>query len=582
MTICTANSLLEGPLNAFLTEKNYKNKAEIFSQNSLQEGCYFVLQGNVYGVVRDEELNRTGQLKQTFSAGSVMGVLEMLANSQHRFTAIADGEVKCAFLSKKQFEKMQKNSEITLGFYKLIADSMLMHSNGSQQSMIDDALVNSSIPEVDFMVNNAVQAQRELQHISEQKIDQIIQEIAQKINENALSLAQQTVHESGMGIVDHKVLKIGLGTIDVAASLVGQPGVGVLQNSGDGVQTILTPMGVIFGMIPITNPVETIAFKCLSALKSRNAIIVSSHSKGKEVGFKTVQLIQSVLQAHNLPVGLVQAPMLPANRAVTNAFMRHDNINFILATGGPSMVKSAYQSGTPAIGVGKGNAPVWICKDANIEQAAQHVISSKSFDNGIVCGSENNILLDSEIETLFFEQAINNGAAVFTDAEVASLLEHVFSSGRLDPHWVGQSAAQICEFLNIKRDYPIRLILAKVNDAGMDSPLLKEKLAPVLSVSIMHSQAQALKMAKEILKEEGAGHTAIIHGQDPVMIEQYAHAVDVSRILVNTPGTQGCIGAANGLSLSWTLGCGTQGGGSTSDNVTYRHLMNSKRLANAH
>lgn len=582
MSNYTVNTVMEGPISALISHKKYHTGDEIFSQNTQQNGCYFVLEGTVYGLVRDEELNRCGQLKQTFTSGSVVGALDMLADAKHGFTAVADGEVSCAFLSKKHFEKIQKNSELALEFYRLLADSMMMHSIGSQQSMIDAALVSSSIPEVDFMVNNAVQAQRELQHISEQKIDQVIQEIAQKINAHARTLATQTVHESGMGIVEHKVLKIGLGTIDVAASLVGQPGVGVVQDSGDGVKTILTPMGVIFGMIPITNPVETIAFKCLSALKSRNAIIVSSHSKGKEVGFKTVQLIQSVLQQHHLSAALVQAPMLPANRAVTNAFMTHDNINFILATGGPSMVKSAYQSGTPAIGVGKGNAPVWICKDANIEQAAQHVISSKSFDNGIVCGSENNILLDSEIETSFFEHAIINGAAVFNDNEVASLLDHVFSSGRLDAHWVGQSAAQICEFLNIKRDYPIRLILAKVKDADMDSPLLKEKLAPVLSVSVMHSQAQALKMAKEILEGEGAGHTAIIHGQDQALIEQYAHAVDVSRILVNTPGTQGCIGAANGLSLSWTLGCGTQGGGSTSDNVTYRHLMNSKRLANAH
>jgi len=261
--------------------------------------------------------------------------------------------------------------------------------------------------------------------------------------------------------------------------------------------------------------------------------------------------------------------------------MSHDDVNFILATGGPSMVKSAYTSGTPAIGVGKGNAPVWICANSDIKQAAKDVIGSKSFDNGIVCGSENNLLVDKAVLSEFVVQAQDCGAVLLTDYELQILLDEVFSSGRLDAQWVGRSAADICQFLNIERDYEIKLILAEVKEGNLDSPLLKEKLAPVLSLSVMDNTQQALSLAKNILQGEGAGHTAIIHCNDEELVEQYARAVDVSRILVNTPGTQGCIGAANGLELSWTLGCGTQGGGSTSDNVTFRHLMNVKRIAYA-
>ena len=567
----------------YIEEKKYHTGKNLFNQSDIVDGCHIIVKGTVHGVVRDDELGRQAKMNLNFHEGDVLGMTDLLVNSDgetiRNFSAVASCEVTSFFISKQAFQLIQKDEKASAFFFKLALQSASKSTFDSHKSIAEDSLIDSAIPEVDFMVANAVLAQQKIQSFSESFIDQLINDVALEINHHADELAEQTVLESNMGVKEHKVLKIGLGSIEIAKTLVGKTGVGSLSEPDKGVRTIYTPMGVVFGMIPITNPVETILFKFLSALKSRNAIIVSSHRKGRDVGLKTVSIIQSVLKKNGAPVNLIQAPQLPANRVVTNAFMSHIDVNFILATGGPSMVKSAYQSGTPAIGVGKGNAPVWICQDSDLKQAAQDVINSKSFDNGIVCGSENNLIVDRAVQDEFIEHAQFYGAAVLTDEELQIIIDQAFSSGRLDAHWVGRCAADICEYLNIKRDYHIKLIIAKVAQDHLDSPFLKEKLAPVLSLSIVDSDQQALNLAKQILQGEGSGHTAIIHSQDDQLIKRYGQAVDVSRILVNTPGTQGCIGAANGLQLSWTLGCGTQGGGSTSDNVTYKHLMNTKRIA---
>jgi acetaldehyde dehydrogenase/alcohol dehydrogenase len=354
-----------------------------------------------------------------------------------------------------------------------------------------------------------------------------------------------------------------------------------VQFEAPGVEQIAMPMGVVFGMIPITNPVETIVFKVLSSLKSRNAIIISSHRKARNVGDRTVDIIRTVLQHHGAPMDLAQTPELPANRKLTQAFMTHEKVNFILATGGPSMVKSAYRSGTPAIGVGKGNAPVWIGADADLAKVANDTINSKSFDNGVVCGSENNLLVDAHVSDAFIECAISEGAVFLTPEENELLINTAFSHFSLSPEFIGQSAAVICDRVGIRRDYPIKLILAEVATGNLASPLVREKLAPILSLIRVHNDEEAIFHACTILNIEGRGHTAIIHSHNQERINAYAKAVEVSRVLVNSPGTQGCIGACNGLQLSWTLGCGTMGGGSTSDNVTFKHLQNVKRVAYA-
>ena len=244
------------------------------------------------------------------------------------------------------------------------------------------------------------------------------------------------------------------------------------------------------------------------------------------------------------------------------------------------MVKSAYSSGTPAIGVGKGNAPVWICDDCDVEDAAKKVINSKAFDNGVVCGSENNLVVDDAVVDDFLSSMQSYGAVVLTDAERELLLANIFANSKgLQAEFIGQSAADICKAAGIEREYEIKLILAEVQPYDFDSILLREKLAPVLSFIRSADDKMALDHAYEILELEGKGHTAIIHTNNKDRVRAFSAVVQVSRVLVSTAGTQGCIGADNGLNLSWTLGCGTMGGGSVSDNVSYQHLQNNKRIA---
>ncbi len=579
MKSSTVSNWSDTEIKKYFEEKNYQKGEPIVKQFQLAKGIYFICKGTAHGSYSETELERKALLNYEFTEGDALGFNDLNDEKQHPYSVYASDNVSLLFLKNEALNLLLQDKNAANLFYKKSLEAVSKRLRVSDKSMVDAALLNADIPEVDFLVENAVQAQKKIVILSEEKVDFLINEVALVINSHAQELASLTVQESQMGIQEHKVLKIGLGTVEVAKTLVGQIGVKSAPKVKNGVETFYSPMGVIFGMIPITNPVETIVFKFLSALKSRNAIIVSSHRKSRGVGLKAVSLIQEVLKKHDAPVSLIQAPQLEPSRAVTNAFMRHKNINFILATGGPSMVKSAYQSGTPAIGVGKGNAPVWVTQDCDLDLAALSIIESKSFDNGIVCGSENNLLVDSAVLDDFVDKCKSHGAVLLNTEESQLLEEALFSSGRLDSKWVGKSAADICEFVGIKRKYSIKLILQPVPNAQLSSPFLKEKLAPILSLVSIDSNERALNLAKAILSDEGAGHTAIIHSQDKQLIDAYSQTVDVSRVLVNTPGTQGCIGAANDLKLSWTLGCGTQGGGSTSDNVTYRHLMNKKRVA---
>ena len=550
----------------------------LLAQGSKPSHCFYILSGEIQLEVHDKELDRKARLSTTFTTGDCIGAKELLSDQTCIHNVIADNDIEYITLTLPELRKLLLDEP---NFYSLILQTLSKQMNVALQNEADMALNQAPIKEVEFIVSGANAAHEAIQNLPENAIDDAIMAVANAVNDQADNLAKLTVLESGMGVLEHKIQKIKLGTVAVAQGLQGKPGVGSVIEQKDGSTGLANSMGVVFAMIPVTNPVETLTFKFLIALKSRNAIIISSHRKAKNVGNQTVEIIQNVLKQLDLPVNLIQTAQQPSSRALTQAFMTHDDVHFILATGGPSMVKSAYQSGTPAIGVGKGNAPVWIEKTCDVKKAADDVVFSKSFDNGIVCGSENNLLVDADIYDDFLTHAQNAGAAVFNDFEIHALLEVVFHDDHLDSRFVGKSAQDVCDELGIKRDYPIKLILAETQGQPENTPLLKEKLLPVLSVTKIHNDDQAMSLAKAILADEGAGHTAIIHSNNEQLVKAYAQCADVSRVLVNGAGTLGCIGANNGLQLSWTLGCGTQGGGATSDNVSYEHLLNIKRIAYA-
>lgn len=262
-------------------------------------------------------------------------------------------------------------------------------------------------------------------------------------------------------------------------------------------------------------------------------------------------------------------------------FMNHPGISLILATGGTSMVKAAYSSGTPAIGVGSGNAPVLICADADISASAENLVSSKSFDNGVICGSENNIVVVSSVYDEFIKQLETYGAIILTADQKHRFTAQVFESDSptLKKAMVGKSARFIADQTGICRDKDIRLIVVPVTLDELKGAYGREKLAPILSLSTVNDEAEGIKVCKQILDNHGRGHTAVIYTENRDLIRQFGQEIDASRIIVNAPSSQGCIGIGTGLTPSFTLGCGTFGRNSTTDNVTYTHLLNIKRLA---
>jgi acyl-CoA reductase-like NAD-dependent aldehyde dehydrogenase len=263
--------------------------------------------------------------------------------------------------------------------------------------------------------------------------------------------------------------------------------------------------------------------------------------------------------------------------------MRHPGVSFVLATGGASLVRAAYSSGTPAIGVGPCNAPAWVCVDADPDLAAEAIVASKSFDNGLACASEHNLVVDRAIRPAFLAALERRGAAVPRPGEARSLVEAVFdpAEGHVRDDFLGRSATHIAEAAGIRRPGVIRLLVVPASLDQVSGPFGRETLAPVLSLFTVGDDDEGLAVCKRLLATDGLGHTAIIHTADEARVERFGREVPASRILVNAPGVHGSLGLCTGLVPSMTLGCGTFGGTSTTDNVTYTHLLNVKRVAYA-
>lgn len=546
----------------------------LFNANDRSDGFYIVLSGVLMSFSFDPIL-MTKKNMLTHRRFALIGVKSV--PHEHRDCTVQAIDQSMVLHIHEDTAEALLNGQHPLSplLYKLMRYAIGHRVSGWESGTHHD----QQSPIVDQIFCRAVDAQHQLCLIEEALLDELIVDIADAVNKQAWRLAEAAINETGMGHVPHRVQKIMLGTLEVAASLRGQPGAGQLQVEAQGIESIAMPMGVVLGLIPITNPVETLVFKALIALKSRNALIVSSHRDAIVVSREVMAIMHTVIESYGLPSSIVQLPDLPPSRQLTQMMMSHRQLDFILATGGESVVKAAYQSGTPSIGVGKGNAPVWVCSDADVEQAAQHIVSSKAFDNGVVCGSENNLLVDRVVSTAFQQALVSQGAAILSEQEVSRLSRLLWMNNSFNRVWLGKRAADIAKAADIVRNYPIELLVCPVDRETLNGYLTREKLAPIVSYIEVNNDAEAFFVARSVLNIEGRGHTAIIHSKDQARIHAYSQVVDVSRVLVNSPGTQGCIGACNGLALSWTLGCGTAGGSSTSDNVTYRHLMNTKRVA---
>ena len=447
---------------------------------------------------------------------------------------------------------------------------------------LTDQLIPQADPIIEELIARALAAQRLIEGWSEARIDQLLRALAQTIADRAEELAVATVAETGMGNVRDKAFKNRIASLGIYAQLVGQIGHGMLGfDTQRQVAEIASPVGVVVGLVPATHPVATFSFKTLIAIKARNALILSPSHRAQQVSNQVGALLQQVLRQHGAPVDLVQWVPTGNNRQTTAGLMSHRQVGLVLATGGPAMVKAAYRSGTPAIGVGSGNAPVLISADADIGHAARSAVLSKSFDNGLICGAENNLVVVAAVRAGLIGELERHGAAVLTPEETARFLGAAVDpqTRRFQPRIVGQDAATLAEWAHIQRPYAIRLVVVPTEAVAAENYLAAEKLAPILSLFTVADVDEGLRVCRALLEIDGRGHTAIIHTRNDVLIQRFAAQMPASRILVNSPGTQGVLGLTTGLVPSMTLGCGTWGGTSTTDNITYRHLLNIKRIA---
>jgi acyl-CoA reductase-like NAD-dependent aldehyde dehydrogenase len=413
-------------------------------------------------------------------------------------------------------------------------------------------------------------------------VDALLHTMATAVADRAKELAEATVAATGIGNVEDKVSKNQLASLGVCQSLIGKRGQGLLSTDEQRrVSEIASPVGVVLGLIPVTSPVATACFKAQICVKSRNALILSFQSHALKLAPLIGEILHDAFLRHDAPVDWIQWVKSRSSRRLTTLMMRHPQVSLILATGGTGMVRAAYSSGKPAIGVGAGNVPALVAADADLGHAARSIVASRSFDNGLICGAENHVVINAQIRDSMTAALEHQGAAVLTLEEVTrlkgALVDPVHGGFRAQA--IGQAASKIAEAAAIQRSYPIRVIVVPIERVDRDDPFAHEKLMPVTTLVMAGTDEEGISLCHELLKIEGMGHSAVIHTHDRALIDRFSAALPVSRVLVNSPASQGVGGSCTGLVPSFTLGCGTFGGNSTTDNVSYHNLLNIKRVA---
>lgn len=568
-------------LEHYLQPQSVSAGTRLFRAGSQGDCCYLVDAGRVRLELEQPELDSDAVLG-FLEAGSLLGELSLLDQEPRSASAYADTDLQVRRLDTAGLARLTaEHPALAARVYQALgrgAAQKLRQSN----LRLAETLADEQDPEVEELVGRAEAALAQIADLPEARIDAVLTDMAQAVAAQAQNLAEATVAATRVGNVADKTIKNRMASLGVLESLLGQSAGGPLEWDPERrVQEIAAPMGVVFGMIPLTNPVATAIFKSLIAIKSRSAIILSFQRASLPLAEQVGEIIQGVLRRHDLPAELVQWVRQRGSRKKTELLMAHPRVSLVLATGGASMVRAAYSSGTPAIGVGPGNAPTLICADADLQHAAYSVVLSKSFDNGLICGSEHNLVVVESARAGLVEALTASGAAVLTEAETARFVEGavVPGKGAFRRKLIGQSAAAIAEQLGIERDYEIKLIVVPTEGVGPDNALSGEKMAAFVSLYTVADERAGIELSLDILRHQGLGHTAIIHSTGQDWIDAFGRAMPASRILVNSPGSHGVVGLTTGLTPSLTLGCGSFGHNSTTDNVTYRHLLNIKRVA---
>ncbi len=438
-----------------------------------------------------------------------------------------------------------------------------------------------SIQEVRTLLNQAREAQRALACMTQEQLDKITAAISKAAAEQAKRLADMAVEETGFGLKADKEIKNRFAAITLYEAIRGERTRGILAEDREKrTIDIGIPVGVVAGLVPSTNPTSTVIYKSLICMKAGNPIIFSPHPSAVNCIMETVSVVRRAAESAGAPPGSIGCISIPTLEA-TNELMRHNHTRLILATGGGAMVKAAYSSGTPAIGVGAGNGPAYIHRTANVSMAVKRILDSKTFDNGTICASEQSIIVIREMESAVIGELKRQGAYVLSDEEHRKLSSFILrSNGTMNPAIVGKSVETVAKLAGLGNvPSSARVLVAKETGVGRGYPYSNEKLGLILAFYVEDDEEAVLRRCVEILEWEGAGHTFSIHSEDESVVKRFAGAVPASRVLVNTPSALGGIGATTCLFPALTLGCGAVGGSSSSNNIGPLDLINIKRVA---
>ena len=423
-------------------------------------------------------------------------------------------------------------------------------------------------------------AQKQLSQMSQSQIDAIVEAMARRFHASALELAELAVRETGFGNVEDKITKNEFASKTVWESIRDMKTVGVLkENPQEKLWEIGVPVGVIAAIVPSTNPTSTVCYKAMIALKAGNAIVFSPHPKALSCTLRAAKIVADAAESAGAPKGVIGCLTIPS-MAGCQELMGAAQTRLILATGGPAMVRSAYSSGKPAIGVGAGNGPAYIHHSADLRQALGCILRSKTFDYGTVCASEQSIIVEKPMEAALKQEASQMGFYFMNKDEAGALAKLLFKpNGTLNPQIVGKPATALAQMAGFPVPADTKILVAREQEAGPTRPYSMEKLCPVLAFFVMDSEDAVLQKAIEVLTHEGSGHTFALHAQDEQVVRKFALQIPVSRFLVNTPAALGGIGATTGLFPALTLGCGAVGGSSSSNNISPMDLLNIRRVA---
>src|SRR3982751_943247 len=438
----------------------------------------------------------------------------------------------------------------------------------------------ASIAEARSLARRAKAAAPALAEFSQEQIDAIVDAMAAAVTPHAEALARLAHEETGYGVVADKVQKNLFASQKVYNFIKPMKTVGVIRRLDDRkVIEIAEPFGVVCAIVPTTNPTSTAIYKILISIKARCPIVISPHPSAVRCITRVAEIMNDAARRAGAPDGAINW-MTTVTLEGTQELMKAKETAVILATGGMGLVRAAYSAGKPAYGVGPGNAPAFIERTADIVKAVRDVVTGKTFDNGVLCSSENSVVVDAPVVEEVKREFVKNGGYFMSTAEMDAVARVLLGPNRLpNPSLVGRPATVIAQQAGITVPSDMRVLIAELKGVGRDYPLSIEKLAPVLSFYVVADWREGCERCKEILRYGGMGHTMSIHSRDDKIILEFGLKKPAGRIVVNTPTTHGSIGLTTGLDPSMTLGCGGWGGNITSDNISPRHLINIKRLA---